>query len=635
MQAVIGRSAFSYPARFFLDGLIILASLVIGLLLRFDSQVPVEYYRSFGYFAPVAVAVYCASNYGFGVYRQMWRYASASGVILIFASVTLTTGVLLLVDFDWPTTRPLPLTVIMMGGMITLVVSTAARYRWRLVTGFLWRWRVVTLGPRTKVLVVGAGEAGQLLCWQLTHQSDRYEVVGFIDDDPAKKGRRVHGARVLGSRLEIERIAEEKGVEVIMIAIHTLKGADQREIIELCQNTEAQVKILPNLFDVMDGWKELPMRDVQVDDLLGRQPNQVDFAICQQVLSGKTVMVTGAGGSIGSELCRQIVKFKPRALVALDNNETALHELGIELQLKGEPGTCHCVLADIMREEKMTHIFEEYRPQVIFHCAAYKHVPILETFVDEAVLVNVQGTKLLQELAQIYRAERFVFVSTDKAVAPVSFMGMTKRIGEMMMISAPTAKGTCFTAVRFGNVLNSRGSVIPTFLKQIQLGGPVTVTHPDMTRFFMGIPEAVSLVIQAAAFTKGSDIFMLNMGDEIKIVDLARKLIRMQGMRVTKDIEIVYSGVRPGERLFEELTLPPWEEKQATGHPSIFQVRTLYPIQREPLMAQVERLVALARQGDLDEVTGLAQEMVKMPNLTLQADGKAVAGVAKSNFPTE
>ncbi|MBI4329427.1 MAG: polysaccharide biosynthesis protein [Chloroflexi bacterium] len=582
------------------DAALVLVAYGLAFLLRFEGSVPEEYLVGFREVAPVALLVYLAVNYLFGVYDRMWSYASSSEVMNIWVAVMVATGLLTGLDVLAGSQRPVPLSVVVLGGVFVLGFFTLLRYRWRLVTGFLLRWRA-SRGARKRVLIVGAGEAGQLLAWQLKNLAHTYDVVGFIDDDPRKKGMRVHGARVLGDRSSIPSAAAMKAVDTIVIAIHRLSGSDFRDILARCQETHAQVKVLPNVLGMMDNNVGEPLlRDIGVEDLLGRKAVPVDQEMCHRLLRGKVVLVTGAAGSIGSELCRQIVQFSPSRLLLLDNNESGLHDLTLQLQRQAN-GTdiLHPVVADILRREKLERLFSRWRPQVIFHCAAYKHVPLMEEHPDEAVLVNVIGTRNVCELASEAGAERFVLISTDKAVTPVSVMGMTKRLCEMMVLAMPRDATCRFTAVRFGNVLNSRGSVIPTFLRQIETGGPVTVTDARMTRFFMGPLEAVNLILQAATLTGGGDIFVLDMGEEIRIVDLAQRLIRLRGLRVGEDIEIAYSGVRPGEKLEERLYDPALEERAPTTHPYIFRVRQSQAAPQKDLWAKVDSLAGLAhRVGD-------------------------------------
>ncbi|MGC8838817.1 MAG: polysaccharide biosynthesis protein [Anaerolineae bacterium] len=628
-----------------LDALVVLASLLLAWSAR-AATTDLDVWPALP-FGAIAIGVAWAINYAFGLYHRLWKYAAAGEIVTIGAAVAVGTLLLLAADLFWPGTRPVPLSVVLMEGLFAFVGFVSVRYRGRVWSGLRWRWRALRGGfpqARTRVLIVGAGEAGQLLAWRfLNHKGgEHYQVVGFVDDDPGKQGMRVHGIPVLGDRHAIPDLVARHQVALVILAIYNISGEDFRAILEICQETPAAIKVLPSVFDFLSGKNGVgPLRDVQAEDLLGRQPVEVDLAACRSLLEGKRVLVTGAAGSIGSELCRQIVAFAPERLVMVDNNESGLYDLDSELQMAdgrrlmedGESGNPQSairnpkwipVVADVTHRGKMKAVFAEHRPQVVFHAAAYKHVPLMEAHPDEAVRVNVLGTWVVADLARQYGSGRFVLISTDKAVNPSCVMGATKRLCEMLVTtadhgplaaaasgqrSAVSGQRTLFTAVRFGNVLGSRGSVVPTFERQIQQGGPVTVTHREMTRYFMTVQEAVSLIIQAATFTEGGDLFLLDMGRPVRIDDLARKLIRLRGLRPEVDIPIVYTGVRPGEKLHEEL----WsagEDLLPTPHSRIYRVRQEHPPAAPNLEAQVRDLVALAQAQRQEEVVARLWEVV-------------------------
>ena len=610
-----------------MDGLGVFLAFSLALLLRFEFRVPAEYLRSFFLFMPVVVLLYLMVNGLAGLYSRLWRYASAAEVVAIFASVTVSTcaliGLELISQVQPAIPRPLPLSVVFMAGVLTLGPFTAVRYRTRLLTGLVGRLEtVVGSHGRRRVLIVGAGEAGQMLAHQMQTRGMRheYELVGFVDDDRRKQGMRVHGLKVLGDREDICTLARERSVDLIIVAIHRISGENYREILSRCHETSAQVKVLPDAMESIDD-NGLPtrLRSPRVEDLLGREPVEIDALSCRQLLNRKVVLVTGAGGSIGSELCRQILRFGPRWLLLLDNNETALHDLEQELAPMAGMAGVECLLADVVRREKMERIFSSYRPQVIFHSAAYKHVPKMEEHPDEAVWVNLKGTRVLCDLARERGVERFVFISTDKAVNPCNVMGYSKRLGELLVTTLPPHDGSLFTAVRFGNVLASRGSVVPTFRRQIDLGGPVTITHPEAQRFFMTIEEAASLVIQAAALTQGGDLFILDMGQEIRIEDLAARMIRLRGLRVGTDIEVKFVGLRPGEKLREEL-VGPGEEEEPTAHPKILRVvNHAHLVDRDWLVQRVEELVGLAEGQKNGEISARLEAIVMEANGGVEA----------------
>jgi len=617
------RSLERYLPLLPLDALVVLLSFGLALLLRFEGLVPQEYLRQFVQVMPLVILLYLAVNGVAGLYSRLWRYASASEAITIFAAVVVSTAALagleIVGQFVPGIGRPLPFSVVSMGGVLCLGAFTVVRYRTRLLTGFIGRLEtVVGSHGRHRVLIVGAGEAGQLLAWQLQARGMRhqYELVGFVDDDPRKLGMKVHGLEVLGDRESICQLVPERSVDLIIVAIHRLSAKDSQDILGRCHETSAQVRVLPDAMDTINGdGLATQLRSPRVEDLLGREPVEIDVLSCSQALSRRVVLVTGAGGSIGSELCRQILRFGPRWLLLLDNNETALHDLEMELGPVSGMAGVECLLADIGRREKMERVFSYYHPQVVFHSAAYKHVPKMEEHPDEAVWVNVEGTRILCDLAREHGVERFVFISTDKAVNPCNVMGCSKRLGEMLVTSVQSRDGSLFTAVRFGNVLASRGSVVPTFSRQIDQGGPVTITHPDAQRFFMTIEEAASLVIQAAALTEGGDLFILDMGQEIRIEDLATRMIRLRGLRVGTDVEVKYVGLRAGEKLREQL-VGPGEEKEPTAHPKILRVvNNGHAVERAWLMERVDELVdlaALQRNGEI---------AARLQAVTLEANG--------------
>ncbi|MGQ9682327.1 MAG: polysaccharide biosynthesis protein [Anaerolineae bacterium] len=531
------------------------------------------------WFSLWAVFVYCSVNAALGVYRRVWRYAAGSEIRLLAMSTGLSTALLLGINLAYfrQAERLLPFSTTFFAGFFVFFGFAAVRYQRRLWVGSTWRhWLVGSRkdAGRPRTLIVGAGQAGQLLAWRMLNQEEgaHFVPVGFVDDDPALRGMVVQGLPVLGDGESIPAVAARWQVELIIIADGSKDHAWLRRTLHLCEATAARVQVLPDAFDVIKRTTELPpLRDITAEDLLGRPSIEIDQAACRRLLEGKRVLVTGAAGSIGSELCRQVAAFNPQILIMLDNNETGLFDLGLDLDAYPGRAPTRAVIGDVTNAPKIEAVFAEHRPEVVFHAAAYKHVPLMEVHPEEAARVNVLGTYIVAEAACKHGAERLVFISTDKAVHPVNVLGASKRIGEMIVSAMSAHSNTLGTSVRFGNVLGSRGSVVPTFERQIQQGGPVTVTHPDMTRYFMSIEEAVSLVIQAASFTTGGDIFVLDMGEQVRIEELAERLIRLRGLRPGVDIAIRYTGIRSGEKLHEHLLEKP-SDALPTLHPSIFRL---------------------------------------------------------------
>jgi FlaA1/EpsC-like NDP-sugar epimerase len=501
----------------------------------------------------------------FPVYRIIWRFVSIFDVFTILSALLPPTVIALLGRLLLPDSLMmlrLPLSIISMELSFTLVGTLAVRMLWRSYTETLRRDRLRDqAGPdhRTKTLLIGAGRAGNMVAKELNERADLgVEVVGFVDDDPKQRRKRIQGIPVLGDTTKIPMIAKKLCVEEAIITIANASSKEIRRISEPCQQAGLKIKIVPGLFEMLDTRITITkVREIKIDDLLGRSVFDLEkhFDEVSSVYRGKRVLVTGAGGSIGSELCRQLASMGSREIVLLDKDENGVFEIDNELRARGLDGVRILpVIANVVNESRLRSLFAKFRPEIVFHAAAHKHVPLMEFNVTEAVMNNIGGTKNLVDISAESGVERFIFISTDKAVRPTNIMGATKKVGEVIVQGAARGNGTKFACVRFGNVVGSRGSVIPIFQQQIAKGGPVTVTHPDVRRYFMSIPEAVHLIIQAGTLGEKGQIFVLDMGQPIKIVDMVKTLIRLSGHR-EDDIEIKFVGMRPGEKMFEEILI--------------------------------------------------------------------------------
>lgn len=488
----------------------------------------------------------------YNLYNKVWAYASVGELVAIVKAVTLTIISAAIVQFlinDFTIYRR----ALLVTWMLHIIVIGGSRFCWRVV-----RDRYITKSDTKKrTLIVGAGSAGAMIARQLNNEHNDSELwpVAFVDDDVTKQRMQVYNLPVVGTVKDIPTVVMQKNIEHIVIAIPSLKNGELNQIIDYCNKTTAKVQMIPKIEDLMTGRVSVSnLKNVEVEDLLGREPVKLDIDSIKDTITGHTVMVTGAGGSIGSELCRQLMRFAPAKLLLVGHGEYSIYSIDMELKKKHGQTDVEIIpiIGDVKDRARMFEIVEKYRPKKIFHAAAHKHVPLMEYNPHEAVKNNIIGTKNVAEAADAFGVETFVLVSTDKAVNPTNVMGATKRIAEMVVQSMNPKSDTKFVAVRFGNVLGSRGSVIPLFKKQINEGGPVTVTDPEMTRYFMTIPEASRLVIQAGTLAKGGEIFVLDMGEPVKIVDLAKNLIRLSGY-TEEEIGIEYTGIRPGEKMYEEL----------------------------------------------------------------------------------
>ncbi|WP_322796091.1 nucleoside-diphosphate sugar epimerase/dehydratase [Tepidiforma sp.] len=579
-----------------LDVAVVGVALACALLLRFDAEVPRRNAEFVARIFPLIAAAYVAGNLLFGVYRTVWTYGSIGDIIGLFRPVFLVTMLIFAVAF-WFEERVLPLSVILITGALAFPGMAVVKMRTRLLVRLPW----VGTSER-RLLIVGAGNTGQLLARELQANPELpYQPVGYVDDDPRRLHHRIHGLKVHGTIDELEQVARRMDAEVVAIALDRPPGHLVRRIVATCQRLNIPVRIVPGVDNWVLGHGHDALREITLDDLLGREPVQVDFAACSQSVKDRVVLVTGAAGSIGSELCRQVLTFRPRELHLVDNNETGLHDLSLELAGISPETTIRLWVASITDEPRVREIFSRARPGLVYHAAALKHVPLMEEHPAEAFRVNVLGTLHCARAAREFGAGMFVLISTDKAVRPSSVMGATKRIAELLILAlARESARTGFAAVRFGNVMGSRGSVVPTFMKQIERGGPVTVMHPEMQRYFISIPEAVSLVIQAGAFGGNGEIYMLDMGEEINILELAERMIRLRGLRPGEDIEVVFTGPRPGEKLREELVAD-FERMAPTGHPKVMRLTASVEVTEREITRLIEEIRDVM-WGDPEEV---------------------------------
>jgi len=566
---------------------------IMALFIRFEGMIDSHYFDVLFKNMPMIIIIRLSTFYLFGLYNRLWRYASINELLAICSAVTVSSGIIFVGMAIMGS--PLPRSVHFLSWFFNIGFIGASR----LVLRIIHYLRQKQTKECAKVLIIGAGDAGAMIAREINHRyAGTKQLIGFIDDDHYKNKQRLFGVQVLGNRQDIKRIVNEQNIDEIIIAMPSAGGGIIREIIQECKPTKCALKILPGIYELIDGNVTVQqLRKVEVEDLLGRDAVKLDVEEIAIYLKDKRVLVTGAGGSIGSELCRQIAKISPSSLILLGKGENSIYEINSELREKYKNLNIQPIIADVRDKERIHAIFAEFEPQVVFHAAAHKHVPLMESQPMEAVRNNIFGTKTVAEAADRFGAEAFVMISTDKAVNPTSVMGATKRVAELVIQNLSKLSQTKFVAVRFGNVLGSRGSVIPLFKKQIAKGGPLTITHPDMTRYFMTIPEASQLVLQAGAIAKGGEVFVLDMGEPVKIVDMACDLIELSGLVPHKDIKIEFSGLRPGEKLFEEL-LTAEEGTASTKHKKIF-VASLKDVDEEKLQ---RGLMALQAVKDSREV---------------------------------
>ncbi|SPF49825.1 Capsular polysaccharide biosynthesis protein CapD [Candidatus Desulfosporosinus infrequens] len=551
-----------------IDAILVNLAAFGSFYLRFEGDIPKEYFWTYYHTAWAGTLIYLCIFSLFGLYNRLWQYASISELISIFFSVSVGTSSVVLVIYFLAPMR-YPNTVAVLLWLTTTFLIGGSRFIWRILQDTIFSIQLPGIPKR--VLIIGAGDAGALAVRELKNSNYREGYpIGIVDDAPHKQKLKLMGIPILGTRQDISHLVKFRDVEEVIIAMPSAPGGVIREITEICEKSGLVIKIMPGVYNFFSGQVDtLKIRQVEIEDLLGRDQVNLDIEEVAGYLAGETVLVTGAGGSIGSELCRQICRFNPEKLILVGRGENSIFDIEQELRSNCPGIQLVTEILDVKEREKVELVFRKYKPGVVFHAAAHKHVPLMEQNPEEALKNNILGTYNVAEISDLTRVKTFVLISTDKAINPTSIMGATKRVAEMIIQSLDLHSQTHFVAVRFGNVLGSRGSVIPTFKKQIAKGGPVTVTHPEMVRYFMTIPEAAQLVIQAGAMARGGEVFILDMGKPVRIVDLAQDLIRLSGFEVDVDMKIVFTGMRPGEKLYEEL-LTADEGTTSTKHQRIF-----------------------------------------------------------------
>jgi FlaA1/EpsC-like NDP-sugar epimerase len=586
------------------------ASLMLALLLANNMQLNrkwlVEQYPLLLVFFVIIKLII----FGFsGQYRGWWRYVGITDLMGIAAASLISTLIIVAFWFSMLNTvtvrrmvqnlTEISQSIFLLDMFFTILILAGLRTIIRL---YYEEFRTVEGGRLKRFLIVGAGNTGEALLREIHRMPvAQYDVIGFVDDAPLKQGISIHDIRVLGTVDQLPQICKERNIEEIAIAMPSATHQQLRRVIQVCEGTKIRFRTVPSLTDIASGKLRVSqIRDVDIKDLLGRETVQLDLDLIEAFLKNKIILVTGAGGSIGSEMCRQVCNFNPKLLLLIEQAENPLFYIERELNRQFPNVPVRAIICNITDKARVEELFEKYKPQVVIHAAAHKHVPLMELNPGEAVKNNIVGTQTVADAADKYGCTNFVMISTDKAVNPTSIMGSSKRVAEMYIQNLNRTSKTHFVTVRFGNVLDSNGSVVPIFRKQIADGGPVTVTHPQMKRYFMTIPEASQLVLQAAAMGKGGEIFVLDMGEPVKIVDLARELIILSGFRPGEDIEIVFTGPRPGEKLFEELSVK-GEDMLPTRHPKIGIWKNI-PTDRNKLCAGINDLIAIAQFQEHDKI---------------------------------
>jgi FlaA1/EpsC-like NDP-sugar epimerase len=597
------------------DLVLIIVSVIGSYVLRLELGAAFSFYLPSAYWMiGTALVIKPLVYYYFRLYRRMWIYASVQELKLIVAAVSTATVILSVVMvsfFNLGFFFGFPRSVLIIDWLISLGLVGGLRFTIRLLSENATQQAFAPSAKTKKALIIGAGDAGALVVRELQKNPQVNLVpIGFLDDNPVKLKQQIHGIPVIGSLGDLAKVLDNRRVDEVIIAIPSAPGKVIRLVSDVCRLKAVHFRTMPGIYELLGGKVSVNrLREVDITDLLRREPIRLMDEQIGRTISNRVVLVTGAGGSIGSELCRQIARWSPAELILLGHGENSVFEAYLELQDRFPSLSLKAVIADIRDHDRLERVFQTYRPQVVFHAAAHKHVPLMESNIEEAVTNNIEGTRNLVQVAVESDVERLVMISTDKAIRPANVMGASKRLAEMTVLDAAERYGKDFCVVRFGNVLGSRGSVVPLFKRQIARGGPITITHPDMKRYFMTIPEAVYLVLQAATMGHGGETYVLNMGEQVRILDLAEDLIRLSGLEPGRDIDIIFTGIRPGEKLSEDL----WDSGNAferTPHPDIYQLSGNEDLRGDALQKSINEIIHLAKDGDFNAVLGMMDDLI-------------------------
>ena len=598
------------------DLLLIFISVIGSYALRFELGAQFfQYLPSAYWMLGVSLVIKPITYYFFGLYRRMWMYASVQELKVIIIAVTAASAIVsatMILFLSLGFFIGFPRTILGIDWLLSILLVGGLRFSLRIISdNFATGAATVKIGENRRTLIIGAGDAGALVVREMQKNPQmNFVPVGFLDDNPVKLKQQIYGVPVVGSINDLSKILDTMQIEEVVIAIPSAPGRIVRLVADICRAKNTPFRTMPGMYELLGGTVSVSrLRDVDIADLLRRQPAHMNDELIGATISGKVILVTGAGGSIGKELCRQIARWGPAKLILVGHGENSVFEALLDLK-EDFPGlSLTPVIADMRDKNRLRIIFDRHKPDVVFHTAAHKHVPLMEINSEEAIKNNILGAKNLVEVAEESNVERLVMISTDKAVRPKSIMGATKRIAEILVLNAANRTNKAFCVVRFGNVLGSRGSVVPLFKRQIAKGGPITITHPDMKRYFMTIPEAVYLVLQAACMGKGGETFVLNMGDQVRIVDLAEDLIRLSGLEPGRDIEITFTGSRPGEKLSEDL----WDQGftfNRTEHPDIYHLASQDELNEIDVEQFVATLLELANKGDISGIISAFDEKI-------------------------